>query len=87
MEVDHADVAKFRCTCNERVEQDRGHGRGALEVNLLARADVGDGLRGSDDPWALGHDLQGPVSIRCFATKAAAWARRSRLSFERIELT
>src|SRR5262249_53072582 len=25
--------------------------------------------------------------IRCFATKAAAWARRSRLSFDRIELT
>ena len=28
-----------------------------------------------------------PRSKRCFATNAAAWARRSRLSFDRIELT
>ena len=53
VEVDHADVVQVRRPGHERVEQDRGHGRGALEVDLVARADVGDGLRGLDDPWAL----------------------------------
>ena len=101
VEVDHADVVEFRCSRHEGVEQDRGHRRGALEVDLVARPDVGDGLVGSDDPRTLAshspgdhlrrtpraHERQCPVSIRCFATNAAAWARRSRLSFERIELT
>ena len=42
-----------------------------------------DGPKGAQ----MGRDQPVPRSMRCFATNAAACARRSRLSFERIELT
>jgi hypothetical protein len=51
-----------------------------------------DDARGEEEPAVAAQDgerpqVQPPPSYRCFATNAAAWARRSRLSFERIELT
>ena len=47
VEVDDADVAQLGRARDERVEQDRRRRRGAVEVELLAGADAGDGLRGA----------------------------------------
>ena len=49
VEVDDADVAELRRPRDERVEEDRRRRRRALEVDLLAGRDAGDGLGGGDD--------------------------------------
>ena len=65
--------------------------QGALEFLVCStRANTRSMVCGprDPDPPARRVDQPGrPVSSRCLATNAAAWARRSRLSFERIELT
>ena len=70
---------------DEGIEEHGRHRGRALQVDLVAGADVGDRFLRADDPHP--RRPQCPVSSRCFATNAAAWARRSRFSLERIELT
>jgi hypothetical protein len=49
VQMDHRHVAQLRRPRDERVEQDRRDGCGALQIDLVARTDVRDGLFGADD--------------------------------------
>ena len=49
VEVDDADIVQLRRPRDECVEQHRWRGRGAMNVDLVARPDALDGLGGSDD--------------------------------------
>jgi hypothetical protein len=49
VEVDDADIPEFRRAGDQRIQQDGRRRRGTMEVDLLAGADTGDGLRGGDD--------------------------------------
>ena len=44
VQVDHADVAQLGRPGDERVEQDGRDRGGGLDVELVPRADAGDGL-------------------------------------------
>ena len=44
VEVDHPDVAQLRRPGDQRIEQDRRGRSGTVDVDLVARADPGDGL-------------------------------------------
>ena len=50
MQVDDADVRKLRRACHEGVEQNAGHSRGALDIDLVAGPDTRNGLGGADHP-------------------------------------
>jgi hypothetical protein len=49
MEVDDADIVKLRGPRDERVEEDRRGGRRAVEIDLRATVNSGDGFGRGDD--------------------------------------
>ena len=49
VEVDDAHVRELGRPRDKRIEEDRRRRRGALEIDLLAGRDAGDGLGGGDD--------------------------------------
>jgi hypothetical protein len=66
--MDHPDIAQLTGAPDERIEQHRRRGRGAMDIDLVAAPDPGNGLvswddahQGRDDPTAGG----GPWSGVC----------------------
>jgi hypothetical protein len=49
VEVDDPDVVEIRGAIDERLQEDLRGCRGAVEIDLVAAADPGDGLGWADD--------------------------------------